>query len=101
MGNAEMAFTASSASCRLLTRVKGVSFNSSAFAVEIAGARRPIACARFRAPDIVKNSRINRVDNQFDYGDADASDERAARAVDGAHPAGRRHFPRRAPGDSQ
>jgi hypothetical protein len=48
--------------------VKGVSLNSFAFAVEINFARRPTACTEFHALDIVKNSRINRVDKQFDFG---------------------------------
>src|SRR5947209_16751395 len=62
-----MALRADSSSCRLLMRVKGVSLNAFAFAVEIYFARCAAACIRFRTPDIVKNSRINRVDKQFDF----------------------------------
>jgi hypothetical protein len=51
-----------------VTSVKGVSLNSSAFAVENLFALLPAACGNFHALDIVKNSRTNRVDKQFDFG---------------------------------
>src|SRR5205085_5125279 len=66
--NAEMVCNAASAACLLVTRVKGVSLNSSAFAAKIRGALPPPACGKFHALDIVKNSRTNRVDKQFDFG---------------------------------
>jgi hypothetical protein len=63
-----MAANAASAVCLSVTSVKGVSLYSSAFAVKNPFALLPAACGNFRAPDIVKNSRTNRVDKQFDFG---------------------------------